>query len=297
MSSPVTDLRYTLRQLRRSPGFALTAVITLALGIGATTAMYSIVHSTLLAPLPYPHAEELVGLGFEQPGELPNNPQTGESADFIEAQAKSFASIGVADGGPLGANFSSGMGAAQSIHSLRVSSTYLPTLGIAPILGHTFTRDEDLPNAPPTVLLSENLWRRLLNADPNIFGKIVHINEDSYTVIGVMPSRFATVDSPDVWQPLHLSVDDPGYDGTNYAMIARLKPGASLGQALRSVIASFLYNTVDGLGRDAPASLLGNKTLAIAISAAAMLFAAIAASLILAQRAARLEPTEALRAE
>jgi len=231
MSSPVTDLRYTLRQLRRSPGFALTAVITLALGIGATTAMYSIVHSTLLAPLPYPHAEELVGLGFEQPGELPNNPQTGESADFIEAQAKSFASIGVADGGPLGANFSSGMGAAQSIHSLRVSSTYLPTLGIAPILGHTFTRDEDLPNAPPTVLLSENLWRRLLNADPNIFGKIVHINEDSYTVIGVMPSRFATVDSPDVWEPLHLSADDPGYDGTNFVMIARLKPGVSLQQA------------------------------------------------------------------
>jgi len=152
-------------------------------------------------------------------------------------------------------------------------------------------------SSPPTVLLSETLWRHSLNADPNILGKIVHINEDAYTVIGVMPSRFATVDSPDVWQPLHLSVDDPGYDGTNYAMIARLKPGASLGQALRSVIASFLYNTVDGLGRDAPASLLGNKTLAIAISAAAMLFAAIAASLILAQRAARLEPTEALRAE
>jgi predicted permease len=231
LSNPLTDLRYTLRQLRRSPGFAVTAVLTLALGIGATTAIYSIVRSTLLAPLPYPHSEELVGLGFMQPGQPPSNPETGEASDLIEAQAKSFASIGVADGGPLGANFSSGSGAAQSIHSLRVSSTYLPTLGVAPILGHTFTRDEDLPHAPPTVLLSENLWRRSLNVDPNIVGKVVHINEDSYTVIGVMPSRFATVDSPDVWQPLHLSADDPGYDGTNFAMIARLKPGVSLQQA------------------------------------------------------------------
>ena len=231
MSSPLTDLRYSLRQLRRSPGFATTAMLTLALGIGATTAVYSIVRGTLLAPLPYPHSEELVGLGFMQPGEAPSNPQTGETSDFIEAQTKSFASIGIADGGPLGANFSSGNGAAQSIHSLRVSPTYLPTLGVAPILGHTFTRDEDLPHAPATVLLSENLWRRSLNADPNIVGRIVHINEDSYTVIGVMPSRFATVDSPDVWQPLHLSADDPGYDGTNYVMIARLKPGVSLQQA------------------------------------------------------------------
>jgi len=231
MNSFLQNLRFALRQLRRSPGFAVTAVLTLALGIGATTAIYSIVRGTLLAPLPYPHSEELVGLGFTQPGEPPSNPQTGEASDFIETQANSFASIGVADGGPLGANFASGTGAAQSIHSLRVSSTYLPTLGIAPILGHTFTRDEDLSHAPPTVLLSENLWRRSLNADPNILGKVIHINEDSYTVIGVMPSRFATVDSPDVWQPLHLSADDPGYQGTNYVMIARLKPGVSLQQA------------------------------------------------------------------
>jgi len=231
MSSPLTDLRYSLRQLRRSPGFAVTAVLTLALGIGATTAIYSIVRGTLLAPLPYPHPEELVGLGFMQPGLPPSNPQTGEASELIEAQARSFAGIGIADGGPLGANFSSGTGEAQSIHSLRVSYTYLPTLGISPILGHAFTRDEDLPHALPTILLSENLWRRSLNADPNIVGKVVHINEDSYTVIGVMPSRFATVDSPDVWQPLRLSADDPGYDGTNYVMIARLKPGVSLQQA------------------------------------------------------------------
>ena len=136
MSSPLTDLRYTLRQLRRSPGFALTAVITLALGIGATTAMYSIVRSTLLAPLPYPHPEELIGIGFAQPGDPPTDTQTGEAGALIQSHASSFASLGIADGGPLGANFSDGKGTARSIQAMRVSATYLPTLGVTPLLGH-----------------------------------------------------------------------------------------------------------------------------------------------------------------
>jgi len=230
MNSILQDLRFTLRQLRRSPGFALTAVLTLALGIGATTAMYSIVRSTLLAPLPYSHPQELIGIGFAQPGDPPTYTQTGEAGALIQAHAASFTSMGIADGGPLGANFSIGTGKAQSIQALRISATYLPTLGVTSILGHTFTHDEDLPNATPTVLLSENLWRHSLNADPHVLGKIVHINEDAYTVIGVLPSSFATVDSPDVWQPLHLSPDDIGYQGTNYQMIGRLKPGVSLQQ-------------------------------------------------------------------
>ena len=231
MPNPLNDLRYTLRQLRRSPGFAITAVLTLALAIGATTAVYSIVRGSLLAPLPYPHADELVGVGFEQPGDAPNNEQIGEAFDFLAPQTTSYASMGVADGVSLGANFSTGSGAPKNIQALRVSSTYLPTLGVAPILGHTFTAEEDLPHAAPTVLLSESLWRTTFNADPGVLGRVIHINEDAYTVIGVMPARFATVDSPDVWTPLHLSADDPGYQGTNYAMVARLKPGVTLAEA------------------------------------------------------------------
>jgi len=231
MANLPSDLRYTLRQLRRSPGFTLTAILTLSLAIGATTAVYSIVRGALLAPLPYPHAEELVGLGFVQPGENPRNAQTGESSDLIMTQAKSFASIGIADGRLQSVNFSTGSGEAQNIRALKVSSTYLPTLGIAPILGRMFTREEDLPHAAPTVLLSEVFWRNSFNADPHVVDKVVHINEDPYTVIGVMPGQFATVDSPDVWTPLRISVDDPGYYGTNYAMIARLKPGVTLAQA------------------------------------------------------------------
>lgn len=231
MPNPLHDLRYTLRQLRRSPGFALTAVITLALGIGFTTAMYSIVRSTLLAPLPYPHAEELVGIGFLQPGENPASDQTGETGDLVLNQAHSFSSMGIAGDGPLVENFSTGSGAAQTIRSLSVSSGYLPTLGVPALMGRTFTREEDTPGAAPTVILSESLWRHSLNADPNILGRTIHINADPYTVIGVMPASFSTVESPDIWQPLQLSSNDPGYQGTNYQMIARLKPGISIAQA------------------------------------------------------------------
>ena len=226
-----SDLRYTLRQLRRSLGFTLTAILTLSLAIGATTAVYSIVRGALLAPLPYPHAEELVGLGFQQPGDAPANEQIGEAYDFLAKHQRSYASVGISDGVSMGANLAQGNGKPRSIQAMRVSSTYMPTLGVAPMLGHTFTHDEDLPNATPTVLLSEALWRTAFNADPSVLGRVVHVNEDAYTVIGVMPSRFTTVDSPDIWTPLHLSVDDPGYQGTNYEMVARLKPGVSVAQA------------------------------------------------------------------
>jgi predicted permease len=231
MNSILQDLHYTLRQLRRSPGFAVTAIVTLALGIGATTAMYSLVRSTLLAPLPYPHSEELIGIGLVQSGTPPASDQTGETGDFLLAHAQSFSSIGIAGDRPLGQNFSNGSGKAQTIYSLHVSSGYLPTLGVPALLGRTFTREEDLPGAAPTVVLSEDLWRRVLNADPNIVGQAIHINGDPFTVIGVMPSTLSTVDGTDVWQPLHLSATDPGYQGTNFQTIARLKPGASVAQA------------------------------------------------------------------
>lgn len=231
MQTILQNLRYTFRQLRRSPGFTVTAILTLALSIGATTAMYSIVRATLLAPLPYPHQEQLVGLGFSQPGDAPNNSQTGEASDLIMAHATSFASVGVADGGSLGANFAASGGSSQVVQALRVSSTYLPTLGVSPMLGRGFRHEDDVVGAAPTVLLSQNLWQHSLNADPNILGKAIHINGDPYTVIGVMPAAFAEQDSADVWEPLHLSAADPGYQGTNYQMIARLKPGVSVQQA------------------------------------------------------------------
>ncbi|MGA7155429.1 MAG: ABC transporter permease [Acidobacteriaceae bacterium] len=235
MQTIVQDLRYTLRQLRRSPGFTLTALLTLALGIGATTAMYSTVRTTLLEPLPYPHSEQLVGVGFSRLGDSPNNFQTGATSDLIIAQASSFSSMGIADRRSLGANFSATGADAQVVQALRVSSTYLSTLGVSPILGHGFTHAEDIVGAAPTVLLSEGLWKQSFNADPHILGKAVHIDGDPFTVIGVMPATLAEQDSADLWEPLHLSAADPGYNGTNYQMIARLKTGVSVQQAVAEV--------------------------------------------------------------
>lgn len=236
MSSFLQDLRFVLRQLRRSPGFTATAILALGLGIGATTAMYSIVRSTLLAPVPYPHASELVGVAFTRAGEDPNAEQTGQTADFLREHATSFASVGIADDGLYGQNFSidkglHGRASSETIRSLRVSSGYLPTLGVATRLGRTFSAAEDLPGATPTAVLSEGLWRRTLNADPDVLGRVIHINGDPYTVIGVMPASFTTVDAPDLWQPLHLSPKDPGYEGDNFQLIARLKSGVTPAQA------------------------------------------------------------------
>ncbi len=250
--SPLQELRFVLRQLRRSPGFTATAVLTLGLGIGATTSTYSLVRSTLLAPVPYPHASELVGVAFTRRGEDPSAEQTGQTAEFLREHATSFASVGLADDGPLGQNLSvaggNGRSASKTIRSLRVSSEYLPTLGIAPRLGRTFSAAEDLPGAAPTAVLSEGLWRSALNADPNVLGRVIHVNGDPYTVIGVMPARFTTVDAPDLWQPLHLSAKDPGYGGYNFQLVARLRPGVTSAQA-----ATELTGLTRGIYRQFPA--------------------------------------------
>lgn len=246
------DLRYTLRQLRRSPGYALTTILTLALAIGTTTAMYSIVRNALLTPLPYPHPAELVGISFSRPGEAPNLVQTGETADYLRRHATSFSSFGIADGSALNQNFSSSNGGADTrsytVRSLRVSSGYLPALGVRPRLGHTFTSAEDTLGASPTALVSESFWRRALQARANVVGSLIHVNGDPYTVIGVMPSWVGTRDPPDLWFPLHLTSSDNGYEGRNFHLIARLKPAVTLPQASAELTA-----LNEGIYRDFPA--------------------------------------------
>lgn len=231
MIAILKDIRYAGRQLRRSPGFALTAVLTLALGVGANTAMYVIVRNTLLRPLPYPQQQRLVGINLDQPNGLANDEQTGESANFIAEHSRSFASVGVQDDGALNQNLSVSGDAPQTVKSLRVSAGYLPTLGVAPLKGRTFLKDEDRAGGAPVAVISEPLWRGALGADPQVIGRVIHLNADPFTVIGVMPAALTTVDAPDVWQPLRLSSADPGFDGDNFQMIARLRDGVSVAQA------------------------------------------------------------------
>ena len=239
MSRMLQDIRFALRQLRKAPGFTLTATLTLALGIGATATMYSIVSDVLLAPLPYPDRDSLVGVAFTFPQEKPNAEQTGSSADFLTRNSHSFESTGIADDSASGANLSSASAVSRPIQvsSTMVSQGYFPTLGIQPILGRTFTAEEDRPGGAKVALLSYWVWQRTFGGDTQIINRVVRINEEAYTVVGVLPQGItgspqnqgdATFEG--VWLPLRLSPKDPGYEGDNYIMVARLRQGTTFAQ-------------------------------------------------------------------
>ena len=241
MHTLIEDIRYAARQLYRSPGFTLTAVLTLGLGLGATATMLSVVERVLLAPLPYAAPDRLVGVAFTFPQDKPNAEQAGTSADFLAQHARSFASTGVAEDSIGGVNLSYADG--DTTHSIqvgqqRVSRGYLPTLGVAPALGRGFSEDEDRHNGPKSVLLSDRLWARAFHRDPTILTHTIRLNEDAYRVIGIMPASLhiagqamnRTAAEPDLWTPLQLGPGDPGYDGDNYQMIARLGSGVALAQ-------------------------------------------------------------------
>ena len=249
-ASMLLDLRLAVRQLRRSPGFALTGVLTLALAIGAACVMFTVVRSVLLEPLPYPEADRLVGLDLDAPPVSVADAQTGQSAQFLLDHARSFQSFGLADrGGEADENFASGNGSPLAVHALHISAGYLPTLGVPPLLGRSFTLAEDTPGSGRVVMLSEGLWRGALGGDPGVIGKVVRVNGDPATVVGVLPGSFAMVGSPELLQPLRISPHDPGYEGTNYELIARLRPGVTLAQARAELetLSPALLGTFPGL--------------------------------------------------
>jgi len=245
MKMLLNDFRYALRQLRRAPGFTLTAVVTLALGLGATAAVCSVIYSVLLSPLPYPDADRLVGVAYTFPLERPNAEQAGQTADFVRQNSHAFSSSAVMDDSGAAVNLSVNGGHAVQINSLRVSEGYFRTLAVLPALGRPFTIDEDQAGGGNSVILSDGLWGRVFGRDPGAVGREIRINQESFTVVGVMPARFAAsaetapgvMGNPDVWMPLQLSAKTAGYDGDNFEMIARLQPGVTLAQAQRELTA------------------------------------------------------------
>src|SRR5580658_7205535 len=160
MNRLLNDFRYALRQLRRAPGFALTAVVTLALGLGASAAVYSVIHSVLLSPLPYAEPDRLVGVAFTHVQEWPNAEEAGSTADFVREHSTSFSSFAIMDDSIAAANLSIDGGHAVQINALGASEGYFRTLGIVPALGRTFTSDEDRPGTARVAVLSDGLWAR-----------------------------------------------------------------------------------------------------------------------------------------
>jgi predicted permease len=238
----VADLRFALRQLRRSPVFTITALATLVLSIGATITMLSLANSVLREPLPYPQQDRLAGIAFTGTLGSPNNEQAGSTADFVKKHARSFQSMAVYAEGSSGANLAvdgnSTEGAVQ-VAVQGVDRSFFPTLGVQPVLGRNFNEDEDRHNGPKVVLLSYGIWQRMFNGNPAVVDRVVKLNGESVMVVGVMPQGFSFgTDDPrslspvaDVWQPLKLDSSDPGYAGTNYNMLARLRDGVTLNEA------------------------------------------------------------------
>jgi predicted permease len=227
-----------MRQLRKSPAFTLTAWLTLALGIGVTAAVYAVIQTVLLEPLPYPDPDSLVGIAFTFPHQRPNAEQTGPTYELVRDNIPDFSSVALLDDSGPSVNLSVNGGSPMQITSLGVSEGYFRTLGVMPAIGRPFLPEEDRPGGARTVILSDGLWNRLFARNPSIVGSNVRLNQESFTVVGVMPAKFAAaaetapgvMGTPDLWRPLQLGPKDPGYDGDNYQMIARLKPGVSLAQ-------------------------------------------------------------------
>jgi putative ABC transport system permease protein len=224
------DFRFAVRQLTKAPGFALVAGLTLALGIGATTSIFSVVHAVLLRPLPFPEPDRLmvVGEDFEGRGQ-PSDVSIGNFVDW-RTHAKSFSSLAAMQ------YFSFNLSdddQPERVVGGRVTHTWFTALGIAPQHGRVFTAGEDVPGSDRVVILSHRLWTRRYAADAGIVGRTVRLNSVPFTVIGVMPATFdVTADAEDLWTPVAFTPEQRATHDNHYlAVIGRLAPGASQPQA------------------------------------------------------------------
>jgi predicted permease len=224
------DFRHAFRRLGKNLGFSIVAALTLALGIGANTAIFSLVHAIVLNPLPYPDSERLVGIWLTAPGAgIDQFLQSSGSYINYREKAESFGAIALYL--ETAANFTGGP-EPERIPTARVTASLFPTLDILPVLGRGFTPDDDRPDAQPVVILSDGLWNRAFGADPRVLGRVVQLDGVSREVIGVMPPGFAfpSYDTA-LWIPLGLDLENPAIDSFSYRGIGRLKEGVSLTEA------------------------------------------------------------------
>jgi len=230
------DLRYAARRLRRNPGFAAVSAVTLALGIGASTAIFSAVNPILFQPLPYPHAGRIVTIW--------DRANDGSRADvtfgtYRELAARSHAFEAIAAFKPWQPAIA-GAAEPERLDGQRVAAGYFRALGVSPVLGRDFDDSDDRANGPNVVVLGDGLWRRRFGADASIVGRQVRLNDNAFTVIGVMPRTFENVLAPsaDIWAPLQYDASLPP-DGREWGhhlrMVARLRPGVAAADARREI--------------------------------------------------------------
>src|ERR1051326_6958865 len=234
----MNDLKFALRQVLKNPGFTAIAVLTLALGIGANIAVFSVVNTILLRPLPFPNAERLVRI-------VEKNPRSGESSKTYTADAtqdfqqqnQSFQSLSGYFAFTPPDNFKLvGNGQPVPVTGLLVAEGFFQTLGVKPSLGRLFRSEEFVQHAQPVVLISNPFWRRQFGGDRSIVGRTIQLNNNTLvTVVGVLPETFdfGAVFSPgakiDLFAPYIM--DDFRNDGNDLALVGRLRPDVTLAQA------------------------------------------------------------------
>jgi putative ABC transport system permease protein len=225
------DLRYAARLQRKNPAFTIVAVIALALGIGANTAIFSVVNTVLLRPLPYKDPDRLV-MVWEDASKVGYPRDTPAAANFVDWRDQNQVFEGMAAIADDSFNLT-GSGEPERLEGHRVSASLFPLLGVEPHIGRVFTAAEDQPGAQHVVLLSYASWQRRFGGDPNIVGRPLTLNGDSYIVVGVMPPRFQfPSNDSQVWVPIALTQQDAANRGRHYLeVVGRLKPGVSLAQA------------------------------------------------------------------
>src|SRR5262245_11116327 len=222
----VQDLHYTVRTLLHSPAFTAWVVLTLALGIGANTAIFSVVNQVLLNPLPYPNPQEL--LAAQRNDSLPN-------LEDIQRQTNSFSSSGGVNIEPMDLT---GNGEPARVRAACIDASLLATPGVQPVLGRWISADEDVKGGPRNVVLSFSFWRDFLGGDPYVLGRAIRLGDNGYTVIGVMPRDFALPEQlADVFVSLWVAYPEGASDRDVHFMHTywRLKPGVPLAQAQAEV--------------------------------------------------------------
>ncbi len=231
MDSFLHDLKYGIRMLLKNPGFAIVAILTLALGIGANTAIFSVVQRVLLRLPPYQQPESLVQVFNTY---FPAWPQLGLSpGDFqdFQRQQQSFSEMAAYIDIPQGFNLT-GLGDPERIQAAFADSSLFPMLGILPALGHTFATEHDKPNGAPAALLTHPFWQSHFGSDPAVVGRTLTLDGRGYTILGVLPANIELSPWADLWLPVGQYQDDlTGHIHHPYSVLARLKPGVTLEQA------------------------------------------------------------------
>jgi len=229
------DIRHSIRVLIKSPGFTVVAVLALALGIGANTAIFSVIDRVLLAPLPFPESERIMRIASK----FPNGDGTSVSIPKFMAwrKSQSFQSMAAYDFGSVSLNLGTG-DRPNPVNGMHVTAGFFNVFGVSPILGRTFSPEEDLPNAGRFVVLTFNLWKNRLGGDRDIVGSTIILSAEKYVVLGVLPEGYQPDPPTDLYLPEQLDPNSTN-QGHIYTVAGRLRPGVSIAtaQAEMAVIA------------------------------------------------------------